>query len=59
MYLHPSLISDLAAANRDDALRRAARPRPAKNSGGMRVHRHDRSRAAPRLRLRLRLSRSI
>jgi hypothetical protein len=57
MYLHPALINDLAAANRDDALRRAARPRPAKNSGRTRVHRHDRSRAAPRLRLRL--SRSI
>jgi hypothetical protein len=58
MCLHPSLLNDLAAANRDDALRLAARPRPDRKPGRLRDRRRDQNRAAPRLRLRLHLSRS-
>ncbi|HEY3811085.1 MAG TPA: hypothetical protein VGL49_06590 [Acidimicrobiales bacterium] len=59
MYLHPSLLNDLAAANRDNALRLAARPRPDRDPGRLRDRRRDRSRAAPRLGRRPHLSRSM
>jgi hypothetical protein len=51
MYLHPALIHDLAAANRAEALRRAAN-RPARKSLDRR-YRAARTRAGPKLRLRL------
>ena len=51
MYLHPALIADLAAANRAEVLRQAAR-RPARTTLARR-YRPARNRAAPKLRLRL------
>jgi hypothetical protein len=52
MYLHPVLINDLAAAQREDALRRAAGRQPKLRKALVPGRRLDRSRAAPRLRLR-------
>jgi hypothetical protein len=57
MYLHPALLNDLAAANRAETLRRAAR-QPARDTVARR-HPPARNRAAPKLRLRIRLSRSF